>query len=360
MNKLLLTCILFMSILVALTGCGGGNGSPTAPIVSTLAGTAGLSGSTDGTGMTARFNEPMGIAVDGDGSLYITDTNNHTIRKLTKSGPGYIVTTIAGSAGNSGTADGTGTAARFNYPIGIAADGDGNLYVTDIENQTIRKLTKSGSSYTVDTITSPVFNNHQGIAVDSDGVIYVADSNHHTIRKLTKSGSVYTVTTIAGSGFPGYGDGTGTMASFDTPEGIAVDGSGNLYVADTANNTIRKLTKSGSDYIVTTIAGLAPNPGSSDGTGTAARFRSPRGITVDSSGNCIYVADCNNNTIRKLTKSGSGYIVTTVAGSAGLDGSADGTSTAARFNGPYGITIDGNGNLFVADDGNNTIRKITF
>ena len=189
-----------------------------------------------------------------------------------------------------------------------------------------------------------------GVAVDSAGNVYVADTYNDEIRKITPSG---VVTTLAGSaGQAGSSDGTGSAARFDWPEGVAVDSAGNVYVADCRNDEIRKITPSG---VVTTLAGSAGQYGSSDGTGSAARFDGPMGVAVDSAGN-VYVADYGNDEIRKITPSG---VVTTLAGSAGQTGSSDGTGSAARFYYPEGVAVDSAGNVYVADAGNDEIRKIT-
>src|SRR4051812_20684041 len=204
---------------------------------STLAGSAGY-GSSDGTGSAARFNNPFGVAIDSAGNSYVADTSNHTIRKITAAG---VVTTLAGLAGTSGSADGTGSAARFFLP--------------------------------------------KGVAVDSTGNVYVADTNNHTIRKITPAGVVSTLAGFAHS--PGSNDGTGSDAAFFNPSGVSVDSVGNVYVADTGANTIRKITPAG---VVTTIAGQPGAFGSNDGTGPNAHFLFPTGVTVDSGGN-LYVAD---------------------------------------------------------------------
>jgi hypothetical protein len=189
------------------------------------------------------------------------------------------------------------------------------------------------------------------VAVDGAGNVFVAVHNDNTIRKITPSG---VVTTLAGSAGTvascGSADGTGTAARFCQPTGVAADGAGSVFVADW--QTIRKITPSG---VVTTLAGSAGLEGSADGTGSAARFSAPYDVAVDGAGN-VFVADWGNNTIRKITPSG---VVSTLAGSAGLSGSADGTGAAARFNHPIGVAVDGAGNVFVADSFNNVIRKIS-
>jgi sugar lactone lactonase YvrE len=296
--------------------------------------------------------------VDGSGNVYVADTDNHAIRKITPAG---VVTTLAGTAGNQGSADGTGPAATFYLPQGVAVDGDGTTYVADSYNATIRKITQEGVVTTLagtaknwgsvdGTISAATFAFPWGVAVDGSGNVYVVDAQNSTIRMITPGG---VVTTLAGTaGNNGSDDGTGTAASFAFPTGIAVDGAGNVYVADSGNSTIRKITPEG---VVTTLAGTARNRGSADGTGAGASFTSPYGIAVDGSGN-VFVADTENSTIRKIAPGG---VVTTLAGMAGRAGFVDGQGSEARFNEPYGLALDASGNLYVADRGNDAIRKIT-
>ena len=267
--------------------------SPTA-VVTTLAGST--QGYMDGTGTAAKFNYPTGVAVDSSGNVYVGDQNNNRIRKI---GPTGVVTTFAGSS--SGYMDGTGTAAQFTSPYGVAVDSSGHVYVGDTGNHRIRKIsptgvvtTFAGSSYGYmdGTGTAAQFRYPYGVAVDSSGNLYVADTINNRIRKISPTA---VVTTFAGSSL-GYMDGTGTAAQFYNPYGVAVDSSGNVYVADTFNHRIRKISPTG---VVTTLAGSTQ--GYMDGALADAKFYNPYGVAVDSSGN-FYVADFNNHRIRKISR----------------------------------------------------------
>lgn len=329
-----------------------------AGVVTTLAGSAGQIGSTDGTGSAALFNSPRGLVVRSNGDLFVADANNHTLRKITAAG---VVTTFAGAAGLDGRVDATGTTARFNTPNGLAVDALGALIVGDGQNHSIRKVTASGVVTTLAGSPSAAglvdgtgavarFMEPTSVALDSVGNLYVADTYNHTIRKVTAAG---VVTTLAGNpGVSGSDDGIGAAALFSYPSGVAVDSTGNVYVGDYSNSTIRKVTAAG---VVTTLAGLAGASGSTDATGTAARFETPSGLALDSAGN-VFVADTNSHTIRKVTPAG---VVTTLAGRAGSDGSTDGTGDAALFRSPAYVAVDASGNVFVADTYNHTIRKVT-
>jgi len=324
-------------------------------IITSLAGSPGTNGSTDGIGTAALFNNPMGAAVDANGNVYVADTANNTIRRVSPNG---ISSTFAGSPGQVGSADGLGSAARFYAPKGVAVDGSGNVYVADTGGQTIRKIAPNGGVATVaglyntpgsldGTGSGARFFNPSAIAVDSLGNIYVADTGNSTIRKITAG----VVSTIGGSPTSfGYNDGASGVSLFNGPAGVAVDANGNVYVADTGNDVIRNISIGG---IVSTIAGSAGVTGSSDGTGSAALFNAPQGVTVDVAGN-VYVLDTGNQTIREIL---AGGIVTTLAGKPGTSGSTPGTGPAARFNHPTSVSVDINGNLYVADAGNQTIRK---
>ena len=320
---------------------------------------SGGAGFFDQTGSQARFSYPNSVAVDASGTVYVADTGNNTIRKLVFSGTICTVSTLAGTAGVSGTADGIGGAAQFNNPVGIAVDASGNVYLADTGNHTIRKVSSSGQVITLagnpgvvgdqnGTGAGALFCQPSGIAVDGGGNVYVADTGNHMIRKITSGG---VVTTLAGcSSVTGFVDGTGSGALFNAPGGLALDGSGNLIVADTLNNLIRKVTPAG---VVTTLAG-AINYGSFDGTGTNATFNLPSAVAVDGAGN-VYVADTYNATIRMIAPGGG---VTTLSGSTCTSGFVDGAGTAAKFNFPGGIAVDANGTVYVADTCNHMIRKM--
>jgi len=323
----------------------------------TLAGRAGSSGSSDGTGSAARFNGIPGIAIDSAGNIFVADSGSATIRKVTSAG---VVTTLAGLAGAPGHIDGTGSAARFYSPSGVAVDALGNVFVGDGPDYTIRKVTSAGVVTTLagttgfdgstdGTGTGAKFGYPYGVTIDSAGNIFVADTFNYTIRKVTSAGVVTTIAGITTSA--GSIDGPAGSAKFRYPYGIAVDTTGNIFVADTNNHTIRKVTSAG---VVTTLAGTAGVTGTADATGSFARFNFPYGVAVDTAGN-VLVADTGNHTIRKVTSAG---VVTTLAGTPGVTGSANGD--IARFNLPRSIAVDSAGNIFVGDSGNYTIRSSVY
>lgn len=255
----------------------------------------------DGVGAAAKFNAPTGIVIGNDGVIYVADTLNHAIRKVTREG---IVSTFAGSPLNAGSADGTGASAQFNEPASIALDAAGNFYV--------------------------------------------ADSGNYTIRKITPAGAV---TTLAGTaGLRGALDGIGAAARFNDVSNIVVDKSGAVFVSDSGNSAVRRISPEGN---VTTVAGALPARGASDGVGGAARFSSPRQIGIDKVDN-VYVADTGNATIRKVSRAGA---VTTLAGNSGIRGLIDGLGVAASFAAPIGIAVDSSGDSYATE--RESIRKIS-
>jgi sugar lactone lactonase YvrE len=339
-------CVAFLLIYCSMVvGC---NNQGTYPVVTTFAGN-GIMQMADGKGKKASFANPMGITADEQGDLYIADSHNNLIRKISSDGN---VTTLAGN-GAEGSADGKGKEATFFYPTGIAVDKNGNVYVSDTHNNLIRKITANGVVTTIagrrNGRDSARFDNPAGIAVDTDGNLYVADWGNDVIRKITSSGNVIN---FAGSmGTPGRKNGIGESASFYLPWGIALDSAGNVYVSDFNNNMIRKISP---DAHVTTIAGKKLR-GSADGKDSSASFFHPAGIAVDKKG-MLYIADMGNNKVRKIATDGS---VSTLAGS-GQRGGADGRGTTASFYKPYGIAVDKRGSVYVADYLNNLVRKISF
>jgi sugar lactone lactonase YvrE len=324
--------------------------------VATLAGRALVSGAANGTGTNALFSDPAAIVTDTNGNFFVADSQNDAIRKIATNG---VVTTFAGQLGVSGTANGTGTAAQFNSPSGLTFDASGNLFVADTGNSTIRKITPAGAVSTFAGIAgssgfadgaagSAQFNSPLGIAVATNGDVFVADSGNHCIRRI--SGGV--VSTFAGSPqIWGSVDGSGTNAQFNGPVGLAFDARGSFFVSDANNDTIRKITTNG---IVTTFAGAASADGSADGVATAARFRSPAELAFDKKGN-LFVADSFNQTVRKISTNG---IVSTVGGTTGISGTNNGVNGAGRFFNPYGLTVATDGSLLVADTYSETLRVV--
>ena len=314
----------------------------------TLAG-SGSNGSMNGSGSTAQFNAPWGIAVDSAGNVYVSEGGgsglslppSHLIRKISPTG---VVSTLAGSLGSSGLVDGQGTNAKFSYPRGLAVDSEGNVYVADSGNNAVRKITPSGLVSTVAT----GFSLCSALVLDGTGNMYVTDSNSSTIKKVNiATGNVIT---IAGSNM-GYKDGTGAAANFSGPSGICISKPGTLIASEYYNNTLRSINLATNE--VTTLAGLGQSAGSMDGTNSAAKFSGPMGIASDNTGN-TYVADYNNHTIRKVYSSGT---VSTIGGIAGTADFKDGLSGLAKFNFPATLALDKDGNIYVADMLNNRVRK---
>ena len=333
--------------------------------VTLAAGSPGSSGSLEGAPNAARFNQPRGIAVHpGSGQVFVVDSS-HAIRRFT---PGVGVDTFAGVAASSGSIDGTGSAARFFRPEGLAIDSAGTLYIADTGNHLIRRINSAG---VVSTLAgragiagsfdgpgaSAEFNQPRAIAIGPGGSLLVADSGNHVIRRILIDGSGgVTVSTLAGQpGLPGNRNGTGTGSSnspqFNNPQGIVVNGDGVVFVADTGNNAIRRISPTG---VTTTFAGSVTQSGTLDGRGSAARFNQPLGLSFNPSDGLMHVCDQGSHLLRQLSPQGD---VRTVAGLAGVAGAANGIGAAVRFQSPRGLGADSAGNLFLADGGNHTLRR---
>ena len=327
--------------------------------ITTVAGNGAYAFSGDGGPATsASLNQPFGVAVDSAGNLYIADSDNNRIRKVS----GGTITTVAGNGVGGFSGDGgPATGASLNAPLGVAVDSAGKLYIADSWNYRIRKVTggtittiagneNGGFSGDGGPATNASLGGPFGVAIDSFGNLYIADFENNRIRKVTGG----TITTVAGNGNQGFsGDGgPATSAPLHQPAGVAVDSAGNLYIADSWNYRIRKVAGG----TITTVAGNGAYRFSGDGgPATNASLNQPEGVAIDSAGN-LYIADFDNNRIRKV----SGGTITTVAGNGDQRFSGDGgPATNASLNGPFGVAVDSAGNLYIADLFNNRIRKVT-
>ncbi len=319
-----------------------------AQTVTTFAGST--VGFNDGAATIAKFNYPRGLAVATDGTVYVADTGNNCIRKISVEG---VVSTLAGN-GIKGFADGLGTSAQFSSPWGLAVAADGTVYVTEIYDNRIRKITADGLvttlsestfGFTDGLVSIAQFNQPADLSIDADGTLFIADTYNNSIRKITTDNMV---TTLVG-GTMGFGNGIGTSARFHYPQGISVASDGTIFVVDTGNHSIRKISVEG---MVTTLAGQW-FPGSADGPGASALFKSPSDLTVANDGT-VFVADHANHRIRRITV--DGYVSTLIGNSEGF---ADGQGIEVKFNDPQGIAVSSDGALFISDTYNHRIRKIT-
>lgn len=341
-------------LLISITGCHSGSPTPST-VVSTVAGQS-KGGFADGPTAVALFDGPLGAAVDAQGNLYVADTENRRIRKISPDG---FATTVAGSGGASHL-DGPAATAEFSGPRGVAVDTDGTIYVADTGNNCIRQV-KAGAVTTLAGTIQPAsggifgfadgpaamarFSEPYGVAVDAQHNVYVADTENHRIRKISQG----MVSTLAGNGKNGFADGPGTTAQFFWPGGVAVDRAGNVYVADYGTHRIRKVEPSGT---VSTFAGSGTT-GTSDGVGVTAQFTLPEAVAVDAHGT-VFVTD-GTARVRQITAAGT---VSTLAGS-GVRGYADGLAATAQFQRPSGVAVDAQGRVYVTDGQDNRVRKIT-
>lgn len=383
-EKAALTGLIVGGLMLAGNAWAGAPNYANPYAFTTIAGTSGNPGYADGNNGAAQFFYPEGVAVGTNGNVYVVDDYENTVRQLAHVGTNWVVTTIAGtpysvnSFQSAGSNDGTNGAAQFDEPIGIAADGAGNLYVTDTFYNTIRRLSPSGTNWVVTTIAGSAanpagstdgtngtarFNQPYGVAADQSGNIYVADSLNNTIRQIVNVGTNWVVTTIAGLADPmnptgASVDGTNQGAQFSQPYALTVDRTGNIFVVDGGSSVIREIVPQGTNWVVTTIAGTPNMYNTDDGTNGTIRFDSPYGIAIDASEN-LYIADTYNNSIRKLSPVGTNWVSTTLAGALNSASTPplDGVGTNATFNSPWGIAVDASGKLYVGDTSNNDVRQ---
>lgn len=329
-------------------------GSPPAYWVTTLAGTSSV-GAADGQGSAARFHRPQGVAVDTAGNTYVADSDNSTLRKISPTG---TVSTLAGAAGQPGAADGIATAARFNFPASLVCDVVGNLFVADANNHAIRRITPAGDVTTYagklgisgdadgPRLTAR-FHRPEGLALDPSGNLYVADAGNHTIRRISPAGDV---TTLAGSsGQPGLVDASGAAARFNMPFRITVGPEGILYIAEAGNYDIRRLTPAGEVSTVYHARYVSLY-------GSRSYTNAPAGLSVSATGR-LFFADTTTDTISELLLPRDESTV--IAGAENSWGDTDGPAASACFNGPNALALDGAGNLLIAELGNNTVRRLT-
>jgi len=332
--------------------------------ITTIAGIGAWGFSGDGgPAVAARLNSPGGLVVDSAGNLFIADRFNHRIRRVDPSG---TITTIAGTGESGFSGDGgPAVAAQLSRPSGVAVDNAGNLFIADRFNHRIRRVDPSGTITTIagtgeggfggdgGPAAAAQLNSPNGVAVDSAGNLYIADINNHRIRRVHPSGVITTIAGTLSSGFSGDG-GPAVAVRLSLPTGVAVDGTGNLFIAQSLNDRIRQVDPSG---IITTIAGTRQKRFSGDnGPATQARLHDPFGLAADNAGN-LFIADSNNDRIRRVDPSG---VVTTIAGTGERGYSGDGgPAVAARLSRPAGVAVDGAGNLFIVDNWNHCVRRVT-
>ncbi|MDX2219215.1 MAG: Ig-like domain repeat protein, partial [Burkholderiales bacterium] len=345
----------FTSVTMVPAGSGG--------LINTVAGTGTFGFSGDGGAATAaQLRSPSGIALDGTGNLYIADTNNQRIRKVT---PGGVISTVAGNGVQGFGGDGgAATAAQLNNPQAVAIDSAGNLYIADTSNHRIRKVTPDGVISTVagtgvqgfsgegGAATAAQLSSPRSVAVDGAGNLYIADTFNQCIRRVTPGGIISTVAGNATGGFSGDG-GAATAAQLQNPNGVALDDAGNLYISDTDNQRIRRVAPSG---VISTVAGNGLGGFSGDGgAATSAQLLNPLAIALDAAGN-LYIPDFSNQRIRKVTPGG---IISTVAGDGAIGSAGDGGAATSAQIGPVSVAIDIAGNLYISDQSNQRIRKVT-
>lgn len=360
--KQILYLLFLLFTFIVIISCRKGNienrpvnPPPPAPIekkwlVTTVAGD-GTASLVNGPSLSATFHFPEDIVVAANGNVYVNDVFNHVIRKIAAG----QVSTLAGGIG-SDIINGNGASAGFKSPYSVTIDANGNLYTTDDADPRVRKISPAGEVSTYAGIETPgyvdgskdvaQFKSGNYIIADALGNLYVSDAGNNRIRKISVEGQV---TTIAGTGMPGYNDGRGATAQFNFPGGITIDKQGNLYIVDRGNFRIRKITPAGE---VSTFAGSGMQ-GDKDGSAGEAQFNlDTRDIVVDEAGS-LYLSD--RDRIRKINAEG---IVSSIAGS--TSGFRDGDGTSAKFNFPNGLGIDTQGKIYVADLNNNRIRKLSF
>ncbi|MCX6396057.1 MAG: PxKF domain-containing protein [Propionibacteriales bacterium] len=343
---------------VVVTGLGGAANAATDDYALLfVAGTGTAGAPTAGPATSSNLFNPYGVAVDGSGNVYIADTVNNRVEKVT---PGGQLSVIAGTGDTGAPTEGPATSSNLDLPIGVAVDGSGNVYIADYGNNRVEQVTPGGQlsviagtssqgAPTAGPATSSNLNSPAGVAVDGSGNVYIADQGNHRVEQVTPGGQL---SVIAGTGVAGAPTaGPATSSNLDNPTGVVVDGTGNVYIADGRNNQVEKVTPGGQ---LSVIAGTGAAGAPTAGPATSSNLRTPFGVAVDGSGN-VYIADTSNHRVEKVTPGGQ---LSVIAGTGAAGAPTAGPATSSNLSYPTGVAVDGTGNVYIADFGNHRVEKL--
>ena len=339
--------ILFVGTASASPTTSGG--STGANVISRVAGIGAWGRPTPGPALSSKMDDPNAIAVDASGNVYIADGGNNEVEKVT---PGGTLSIIAGTGTSGLPTAGPATSSELNGPDGVAVDSSGNVYIADTGNNVVEKVTPGGTlSIIAGTTSNSVIFYPEGVAVDSSGNVYIADTGNNVVEKVTPGGTLSTIAGTGASGAPSAG--SAVTSKLSRPQDVSVDSSGNVYIADTGNNVVEKVTSGGTLSI---IAGTGASGVPTPGTATAQKLNAPGGVALDSSGS-VYIADTSNNLIEKVTPQG---MLSIVAGNGSQGSSTTGLAADSPFGYPVGVAVDASGAIYVADWNWNWIDKIVY